>query len=263
MAIERTLSIIKPDACSVPGASGEILSRFEKAGLRIIAMKKIQLSEQLAQGFYAVHKERPFYGELVTFMTSGPVVVSGPRRRERDPGASRPAGAHELQRGTGGHDSRRLRHGHRAQRHPWLRCARDGEHRDLVLLRRRGDPGSGGGALARVLGDCGHASTRRDVLSLKCRDGRSKRRERRDAADDERIRRGMRRGAGTAQPQCLAGPDLRGPHPAHGAHLRLSRSAEGIGASRPSAPRPSGPRNARPAALSQRQVPRVRPSIRR
>jgi nucleoside-diphosphate kinase len=76
MAIERTLSIIKPDATAKPGAAGEILARFEKAGLQIIAMKKIRLSETLARGFYAVHKERPFYGELVAFMTSGPVVVS-------------------------------------------------------------------------------------------------------------------------------------------------------------------------------------------
>jgi nucleoside-diphosphate kinase len=76
MAIERTLSIIKPDATAVPGATGEILSRFEKAGLRILAMKKIHLTETLARGFYAVHKKRPFYGELVKFMTSGPVVVS-------------------------------------------------------------------------------------------------------------------------------------------------------------------------------------------
>jgi nucleoside-diphosphate kinase len=73
--IQRTLSIVKPDAVA-KGATGDILSRFEKAGLTIIAMKKIQLSEGLAKGFYAVHKERPFYGELVAFMTSGPVVVS-------------------------------------------------------------------------------------------------------------------------------------------------------------------------------------------
>jgi nucleoside-diphosphate kinase len=76
MAIERTLSIIKPDATAIPGATGEILRRFEKAGLAIVAMKKIQLSEQLARGFYAVHKQRPFFADLVKFMISGPVVVS-------------------------------------------------------------------------------------------------------------------------------------------------------------------------------------------
>ncbi|MBW2241454.1 MAG: nucleoside-diphosphate kinase [Deltaproteobacteria bacterium] len=75
MAVERTLSIVKPDAVA-KGATGEILRRFEEAGLQIIAIKKLQLSEELAQGFYAVHKERPFFGDLVKFMTSGPVVVS-------------------------------------------------------------------------------------------------------------------------------------------------------------------------------------------
>ena len=73
--VERTLSIVKPDAVAA-GATGDILSRFERAGLRIIALKKLRLSEQLARGFYAVHQERPFYGDLVKFMTSGPVVVS-------------------------------------------------------------------------------------------------------------------------------------------------------------------------------------------
>ncbi|MCP3986230.1 MAG: nucleoside-diphosphate kinase [bacterium] len=75
MAVERTLSIVKPDAVA-KGATGEILRRFEEAGLQIVAIKKLQLSEELAQGFYAVHKERPFFGDLVKFMTSGPVVVS-------------------------------------------------------------------------------------------------------------------------------------------------------------------------------------------
>jgi len=75
VAIERTLSIIKPDAVE-KGATGDILRRFEEAGLEIIALKKLRLSEALARGFYAVHKERPFYGDLVAFMTSGPVVVS-------------------------------------------------------------------------------------------------------------------------------------------------------------------------------------------
>jgi nucleoside-diphosphate kinase len=75
MAVERTLSIVKPDAVA-KGAVGAILATFEKAGLRPIALKMIQLTEQQARGFYAVHKARPFYGDLVRFMTSGPVVVS-------------------------------------------------------------------------------------------------------------------------------------------------------------------------------------------
>ena len=75
MAVERTLSIVKPDAVA-KGAVGAILATFEKAGLRPIAIKMIQLTEQQARGFYAVHKARPFYGSLVQFMTSGPVVVS-------------------------------------------------------------------------------------------------------------------------------------------------------------------------------------------
>ncbi|QIL88424.1 nucleoside-diphosphate kinase [Microbulbifer harenosus] len=74
MALERTLSIIKPDAVA-KNVIGEIESRFEKAGLRIVAMKMVQLSREKAEGFYAEHKERPFFKDLVDFMTSGPVVV--------------------------------------------------------------------------------------------------------------------------------------------------------------------------------------------
>ncbi len=73
--VERTLSIVKPDAVAA-GAAGDILSRFEKAGLTIIALKKMQLTQAQAQGFYAVHKERPFFKDLVKFMTEGPIVVS-------------------------------------------------------------------------------------------------------------------------------------------------------------------------------------------
>ena len=72
--VQRTLTIVKPDAVA-KRVTGEILSRFEKAGLEIVALKKLRLTEEQARGFYAVHKERPFYGELVEFMTSGPVVV--------------------------------------------------------------------------------------------------------------------------------------------------------------------------------------------
>jgi len=74
MSQERTISIIKPDAVA-KNVIGEIYSRFEKAGLKIVAAKMMQLSEAKAGEFYAVHKERPFYGELVAFMTSGPVMV--------------------------------------------------------------------------------------------------------------------------------------------------------------------------------------------
>ena len=73
--VERTLSIVKPDAVAA-GATGDILIRFEKAGLTIIALKKMRLTEAQAQGFYAVHRERPFFSDLVKFMTEGPIVVS-------------------------------------------------------------------------------------------------------------------------------------------------------------------------------------------
>lgn len=74
MAIERTFSIIKPDAVA-KNVIGEIESRFEKAGLKIVEMQMKQLSQSDAEGFYAEHKERPFFADLVSFMTSGPVVV--------------------------------------------------------------------------------------------------------------------------------------------------------------------------------------------
>ena len=74
MAIERTLSIIKPDAVA-KDVIGEIYSRFEKAGLKIVAAKMLQLNEDSAGGFYAEHKARPFYPDLIAFMTSGPVMV--------------------------------------------------------------------------------------------------------------------------------------------------------------------------------------------
>ena len=71
---QRTFGIIKPDAVSKKVA-GQIIARIEESGLSVVAMKRIQLDTEMAQGFYAVHKERPFFGELVSFMTSGPVVA--------------------------------------------------------------------------------------------------------------------------------------------------------------------------------------------
>ncbi|MBT4520281.1 MAG: nucleoside-diphosphate kinase [Halieaceae bacterium] len=74
MAVERTLSIIKPDAVG-KNVVGEIYTRFESSGLKIIGSKMLRLSDSVAGGFYAEHSERPFYGALIEFMTSGPVVV--------------------------------------------------------------------------------------------------------------------------------------------------------------------------------------------
>lgn len=74
MAIQRTFSIIKPDA-TARNLTGAINAKIEEAGLRIIAQKRIRLSREQAEGFYGVHKERPFFNDLVTFMISGPVVV--------------------------------------------------------------------------------------------------------------------------------------------------------------------------------------------
>ena len=74
MALERTLSIVKPDGVQ-KNLIGEVYRRFEKAGLRIVAARMMQLSTRDAEGFYAVHRERPFYKDLVRYMTSGPVIV--------------------------------------------------------------------------------------------------------------------------------------------------------------------------------------------
>jgi nucleoside-diphosphate kinase len=74
MPVERTFSIIKPDATE-RNLTGKIIAKLEEAGLRVVAQKRVRWSEDEAKKFYEVHKERPFYGELVTFMTSGPIVM--------------------------------------------------------------------------------------------------------------------------------------------------------------------------------------------
>ena len=98
MAVERTFSIIKPDATR-RNLTGKINARFEEKGLRIVAQKRLKMSRQQAEGFYAVHKERPFFNDLCTFMTSGPVVVqvlegeNAVARNREIMGATNPANA--------------------------------------------------------------------------------------------------------------------------------------------------------------------------
>ena len=100
MAVTRTFSIIKPDATR-RNLTGAVTKMLEEAGLRVVASKRIRMSRAQAEGFYAVHKERPFYGELCDFMTSGPVVVQvlegeDAVKRNRDVmGATNPAQADE------------------------------------------------------------------------------------------------------------------------------------------------------------------------
>jgi nucleoside-diphosphate kinase len=74
MAVERTFSIVKPDATR-RNITGKIVDRIESAGLRVVAQRRLRLTREMAEGFYAVHRERPFFNDLVTFMISGPVVV--------------------------------------------------------------------------------------------------------------------------------------------------------------------------------------------
>ena len=100
MALERTFSIIKPDATK-RNLTGKIIDRFESNGLRVVASKRLHMSREQAEGFYAVHKERPFFGELVSFMISGPVVVqvlegeNAIAKNREIMGATNPADANE------------------------------------------------------------------------------------------------------------------------------------------------------------------------
>ncbi|MBR6876998.1 MAG: nucleoside-diphosphate kinase, partial [Neisseriaceae bacterium] len=100
MAIERTISIVKPDAVG-KNVIGQIYDRFERNGLKIVAAKMKHLTREEAEGFYAVHKERPFFGELVEFMTSGPVMIqvlegeNAVAKNREVMGATNPANADE------------------------------------------------------------------------------------------------------------------------------------------------------------------------
>lgn len=134
MALQRTLSIIKPDAVS-KNVIGEILTRFEKAGLRVVAAKMVQLSEREAGGFYAEHKERPFFKDLVSFMTSGPVVVQVLEGEDAIAKNREPDGRHRSEESRRRYHPRRLRRLHRRERRPRFRFRSFRRSRDRLFLR--------------------------------------------------------------------------------------------------------------------------------
>ena len=130
----RTFTIIKPDSVR-KGNFGKIISRLEAEGFRVLGVKKVALSQRQAEAFYAVHSERPFFGSLVEYMTSGPVYVAA---LERDNAVAEPAQAHGRHRSHQSrrrHDPQRVRRVDRAERDPRLRLGRKREDRDRVLLR--------------------------------------------------------------------------------------------------------------------------------
>jgi nucleoside-diphosphate kinase len=139
MALERTLSIIKPDGVR-RNLIGRIFSRFETNGLTIIATRMHHLSRAEAEGFYAVHKARPFFNDLVTYMTRGPVVVSGPRRRETPSrSTAKSDGRHQSEKAAPGTIRADFRPEHRRQYRARQRRPRDRGGRDRLLLPHHRD----------------------------------------------------------------------------------------------------------------------------
>ena len=138
MAIERTLSIIKPDGLE-KGIIGKIIARFEEKGLKPVAIRLQQLSQQEAEGFYAVHKARPFFKDLVTLHDLRPGGADGARGRERRREEPRDHGRHQPGQRRPGHHPQGLRHQHRQEHGPRLGQPGEREDRDRVLLPRDGD----------------------------------------------------------------------------------------------------------------------------
>ena len=124
MAIERTFSIIKPDA-TARNLTGAINAMIEKAGLRIVAQKRIKMSREQAETFYAVHRERPFFGELVDFMISGPVVVQVLEGENAVAAYRDIMGATDPGQGRGRHHSQGARKIDRREFGARLRCGRN------------------------------------------------------------------------------------------------------------------------------------------
>ena len=138
MAIERTFSIIKPDA-TARNLTGAINAMIEQAGLRIVAQKRVRITREQAETFYAVHRERPFFGELVDFMISGPVVVQVLEGENAIAQVSRHHGRDRSRQGGGRHHPQGAREVDRRELGARLRRAGHGGEGDRPVLRRQRD----------------------------------------------------------------------------------------------------------------------------
>ena len=147
MATERTFAMIKPDAVK-RGLAADILARIHKAGFRIVAIKSLSMSKTEAEGFYAVHKSRPFFGELTTFMSSGKAIAHRPRSRRRHRKMARHHGSHRSRQSRARHNPQRTRRQHRRKLHPRLRRRRNRRLRNQLFLRRLRTALSGTGSQA-------------------------------------------------------------------------------------------------------------------
>ena len=136
MALERTLSIVKPDGVQ-KNLIGEVYRRFEQAGLKIVAARMLQLSQAQAEGFYAVHRERPFFKDLVKYMSSGPVIVQVLEGENAVAKNRELMGATDPKKADKGTIRADLAEQHRRKRGARFGQCRQREDRDRVLLRRR------------------------------------------------------------------------------------------------------------------------------
>ena len=133
MALERTLSIVKPDGVA-RNLIGQVIGRFEKVGLKVVAARMVHLSQRDAEGFYAVHAARPFFKDLVKYMTSGPVLVQVLEGEDAIAKNREDHGRHRSEEGRAGHDPRRSRREHRSQHRARLGLGGKRRERNRVLL---------------------------------------------------------------------------------------------------------------------------------
>ena len=228
MAVQRTLSIIKPDAVA-KNVIGEIYTRFERANLKIVAARMMRLSQAAAEGFYAVHKGRPFFKDLVDFMTSGPVMIQVLEGRRRDTEKPGPHGRDRSEKSGQGHYSRRFRSKHRRERGSRLRLGGERRRGDRVLLSHSGYLHALGRTprMVNLLGltPSGTAGllrgARREALSGKATAALDSSGRRGQLRRDERRVEGVPRGA-RRRPRSIAAPAVQRDTRGRGRHAQVA-----------------------------------------